>query len=118
MTDRMLGLRVFDTDGAGVDEPFKWIGGGVADSSDGHSMDWQPSVWYKIEGYVDEETGEAEAMIWPTTDSRPEEYQISATVETGVSDPLPYAVRVAGRRGYKITMDLAHLYWNAVENDR
>jgi hypothetical protein len=89
----------------------------VIDSSDGYDVDWQPSVWYRIEGYVHEETGDADVMIRPVSDPRPDGYQVSATVQTGVSDPLPYAVRVAGRRGDKITMDIAHLSWNAADGD-
>lgn len=113
LTEHMISLRIFDTDDSGNDDPFKWVGGGIVDSDDGHSIDWQPSVWYKITGYVSEETGDAEAKMWKVTEPEPSEYQISATVETGVTEELPYSVRVSGRSGYPITMDLAHLSWNS-----
>lgn len=55
-------------------------------------------------------------MIWPVSESRSDGYQVSATVQTGVSDPLPYAVRVAGRRGYKIRSAGVHRFTQTAVN--
>jgi hypothetical protein len=111
LTDQMIGLRIFDTDGSGNNDPFRWVGGGIVDADGGVAVDWQPQVWYEITGYVNEDTGEAKAKMWKVTDSEPDEYQITATVETGVTDELPYSVRVSGRGGYPVRMDLGHLSW-------
>lgn len=60
---------------------------------------------------MNEETGNAEAKIWQSTEPEPDDYQISASVETGVSDQLPYRILIDGITGGSITFEAAYVRW-------
>lgn len=106
-----LRLSVFSTDGSGNPRPFQWGGKGITDGGDGYNIQWETSTWYNIRGYVDQESGAAEAKIWRSSEPEPEEYQINATVSTDSATDLPYSINVDARTGSPIRFEMAHLRW-------
>ena len=111
-----LRLSVFSTDGSENPRPFQWGGKGVVDAGEGYNIEWETSTWYNIRGYVDQESGAAEAKIWKNSEPEPENYQINATVSTESANNLPYSINVDARTGSPIRFEMAHLRWSDMES--
>ena len=110
ITESTIKLDTFGTDSSGQRREFGFGGNGVTES-DSIDIQWQESTWYNIQGYVNEETGNAEAKIWQSTEPEPDDYQISASVETGVTDQLPYGILIDGINDGQVTFEAAYIRW-------
>lgn len=110
--DTLLRLQLFNTTGSGDSKAFRIVGPGVVESQKEYDIEWEPSTWYQIRGYLDQQDGRVEAKIWKDSESEPDEYQASATVSTEPANDLPYSVSVTGDNQTTIRCELAHLRWS------